>query len=78
MDKQPNNPLHGITLERILSELVENYSWEYLNKKIKIQCFNSHPSIKSSLTFLRKNEWARNKVEDLYIELKKNKKENDD
>jgi uncharacterized protein (DUF2132 family) len=69
MEGQPNNPLHGITLERILQELAGNYSWEYLNKRIEIRCFYSHPSIKSSLTFLRKNEWARKKVEDLYIEL---------
>jgi uncharacterized protein (DUF2132 family) len=75
MDNQPNNPLHGITLERILNELVEKYNWEYLNKRIEIRCFYSHPSIKSSLTFLRKNEWARKKVEDLYIEKIINKEE---
>jgi uncharacterized protein (DUF2132 family) len=77
MEEQPKNPLHGITLERILQELVENYSWEYLNKRIEIRCFYSHPSIKSSLTFLRKNEWARKKVEDLYIELIASTNENE-
>jgi uncharacterized protein (DUF2132 family) len=78
MKEQPNNPLHGITLERILQELVGNYSWEYLNKRIEIRCFYSHPSIKSSLTFLRKNEWARRKVEDLYMELIANNNEDKD
>jgi uncharacterized protein (DUF2132 family) len=72
MEEQPNNPLHGITLETILKYLVENYGWEYLNKRIEIRCFFSHPSIKSSLVFLRKNLWAREKVENLYIELTAN------
>jgi uncharacterized protein (DUF2132 family) len=69
MDEQPNNPLHGMTLEHILEILVARYGWEYLNKRVEIRCFFSHPSIKSSLTFLRKNLWARKKVEALYIEL---------
>jgi len=69
MEEQPNNPLHGITLETILKYLVENFGWEYLNRRIEIRCFFSHPSIKSSLVFLRKNPWAREKVEKLYIEL---------
>jgi uncharacterized protein (DUF2132 family) len=69
MEEQPNNPLHGITLENLLKYLVENYGWEYLNRRIPINCFFSHPSIKSSLVFLRKNQWAREKVEKLYIEL---------
>jgi len=72
MEEQPNNPLHGITLETILKYLVENYGWEYLNRRIEIRCFFSHPSIKSSLVFLRKNPWAREKVEKLYIELTAN------
>jgi uncharacterized protein (DUF2132 family) len=72
MEEQPNNPLHGITLEAILKYLVENYGWEYMNKRIQINCFFSHPSVKSSLVFLRKNPWAREKVERLYIELKSN------
>lgn len=67
--KQPNNPLHGVTLERILTVLREHYSWKDLNKKVELNCFFSHPSIKSSLTFLRKHEWARKKVENLYLEL---------
>jgi uncharacterized protein (DUF2132 family) len=67
--EQVNNPLHGITLEKILIYLVDNYGWEYMNKKIELQCFFSHPSIKSSLIFLRKNLWAREKVEALYIDL---------
>ncbi|NCB39573.1 MAG: DUF2132 domain-containing protein [Erysipelotrichia bacterium] len=67
--KQPNNPLHGVTLEKILTVLRNHYSWKDLNKKVELNCFFSHPSIKSSLTFLRKNEWARKKVEKLYLEL---------
>lgn len=65
--EQPNNPLHGKTLEMILNELVDIYGWEELGSLINIRCFNQNPSIKSSLTFLRKTEWARKKVEDLYI-----------
>ncbi len=65
--QQPNNPLHGVTLEMILARLLEKYGWEKMGRKIKIQCFVSEPSIKSSLVFLRKTPWARKKVEDLYI-----------
>lgn len=65
--QQPNNPLHGVTLAVILEYLVAFYGWEVLGDKIKINCFNSNPSIKSSLTFLRKTPWAREKVEQLYI-----------
>lgn len=64
---QPNNPLHGITLEQILIELVDRYGWQELGKRITINCFISNPSIKSSLTFLRKTPWARKKVEDLFL-----------
>ncbi len=64
---QPNNPLHGKTLEAILTELVEYYGWDQLGMHINIRCFNYDPSIKSSLTFLRKTPWARKKVEDLYV-----------
>jgi uncharacterized protein (DUF2132 family) len=67
MDEQKNNPLHGKTLESILTELVEFYGWEHLGFKINIRSFNFDPSIKSSLTFLRKTDWARKKVEELYI-----------
>jgi uncharacterized protein (DUF2132 family) len=59
-------PAEGITLEKMVTALVENYGWERLGQKINIKCFNSDPSIKSSLTFLRKTEWARIKVEQLY------------
>ena len=69
MTTQPNNPLHGITLETILQELLKNYGWEELSNRIKINCFYENPSIKSSLTFLRKTPWARKKVEDLYLKM---------
>ena len=65
--QQPNNPLHGVTLEMILARLLEKYGWEKMGRKIKIQCFVSEPSIKSSLVFLRKTPWARKKVEDWYV-----------
>jgi uncharacterized protein (DUF2132 family) len=65
--EQPNNPLHGMTLEKILNILVEYYGWDELSNKINIRCFYNNPSIKSSLSFLRKTPWARNKVEDLYL-----------
>ena len=64
---QPNNPLHGITLKTILEILIEKYGWEELGNMIRINCFNENPSIKSSLTFLRKTPWAREKVEKLYL-----------
>ena len=71
MDKitsnQKNNPLHGKTLAVILEFLVEQYGFEYLGSNIRINCFNDNPSIQSSLKFLRKTDWARKKVEDLYI-----------
>ena len=65
---QTNNPLHGITLENILIHLVEKYGWEEMGKEINIRCFNLDPSIKSSLTFLRKTPWARLRVEKMYLE----------
>jgi uncharacterized protein (DUF2132 family) len=64
---QRNNPLHGITLQTIIEELVAHYGWEALGQKIKIKCFIDKPSVKSSLTFLRKTPWAREKVEKYYI-----------
>lgn len=64
---QPNNPLHAITLEQVLNELHAHYGWQGLSEKISINSFKKDPSIKSSLTFLRKNLWAREKVESLYI-----------
>lgn len=66
-EKQANNPLHGKTLEFILKQLVWHYDWPELGKLINIACFNKDPSLKSSLTFLRKTEWARKKVEKLYL-----------
>ena len=69
MEAQINNPLHGKTLEMILNELVDEYGWEELGEIIPVNCFNIDPSIKSSLTFLRKTPWARKKVEDLYLDL---------
>lgn len=62
------DPLHGITLEKIVTELVDLYGFEHLGYLIPVNCFNIDPSIKSSLTFLRKTPWARKKVEDLYID----------
>ena len=62
-----NDPLHGVTLEAILTDLVDLLGWEEMARKIRINCFASNPSIKSSLTFLRKTPWARAKVETLYI-----------
>ncbi len=66
-NSQPNNPLHGVKLVDILEFLVEKYGWEELGMKIDIRSFNNNPSIKSSLTFLRKTPWAREKVERLYF-----------
>ncbi len=63
----PNDPLHGKTLESILTELVEHFGWEELGAMIPVRCFQFDPSIKSSLTFLRRTPWARQKVEDLYL-----------
>jgi uncharacterized protein (DUF2132 family) len=68
---QPNNPLHGVTLEMILNHLVGYFGWEELGKCIRIKCFNENPSIKSSLKFLRTTPWARKKVEELYLEVQK-------
>ena len=69
MNTQPNNPLHGITLEKILTELVAHYGWDELGDRIPVRCFSYDPSIKSSLKFLRKTDWARKKVEKLYLEM---------
>ena len=67
---QINNALHGLTLEQILTRLVDHFGWDELGKKIVIRCFTNDPSIKSSLQFLRKTPWAREKVEALYIATK--------
>lgn len=68
---QPNNPLHGITLEKLLSELVARYGWPGLGQRIDIRCFTHEPSISSSLKFLRRTPWARERVEALYVEMLK-------
>lgn len=67
MQNQSKDPLHGITLQKILELLVEHYGFDTLGELIPIKCFLSNPSVKSSLTFLRKTDWARKKVEDLYL-----------
>ena len=64
---QPGNPLHGVKLEAIVSALAEHYGWENLGQRINIRCFTSEPSVSSSLKFLRKTPWAREKVESLYL-----------
>ena len=66
-ESQPNNPLHGVTLAAMLEHLVGRYGWDELAERIPINCFRSNPSIKSSLTFLRKTDWARQRVEGLYL-----------
>ncbi|WP_136465659.1 VF530 family DNA-binding protein [Flagellimonas onchidii] len=66
---QPNNPLHGVKLVDILELLVEHYGWEEMASRININCFKKDPSVKSSLKFLRKTQWARDKVERLYVQL---------
>ena len=65
--EHPRDPLHGITLEMIVTRLVEQLGWEELGRRIPIRCFTNNPTIKSSLTFLRRTPWARKKVEDLYL-----------
>jgi uncharacterized protein (DUF2132 family) len=70
-DRQQNDPLHGITLEMLLTQLVEHYGWDEMGRIIPIRCFNNDPSIKSSLKFLRKTPWARKKVEDLFLKFKR-------
>lgn len=67
MEEQPNNPLHGVKLAEILQFLVAMYGWDELGERININCFKSNPSINSSLKFLRKTQWARDKVEKLYL-----------
>jgi len=69
MEQKSNDPLHGKTLEKIVTELVDYFGWDDLGQHIPINCFNSNPSIQSSLKFLRKTPWARKKVEDLYIRM---------
>ena len=70
-DKQANNPLHGVTLETVVTSLVDYYGWEELGHRIRIKCFTTDPSVRSSLKFLRKTPWAREKVEKLYLTMKR-------
>ncbi|WP_407315501.1 VF530 family DNA-binding protein [Pseudomonas sp. nanlin1] len=74
MNDSNHDPLHGVTLEQILTALVAHYQWQGLAELIDIRCFKSDPSIKSSLTFLRKTPWAREKVERLYVKLQRGKR----
>lgn len=71
------DPLHGITLKKIVTKLHETFGWETLSQKINIKCFTNDPSINSSLKFLRKTDWARKKVEQLYLKTKINPAQND-
>ena len=64
---QSKDPLHGVTLEKILNQLVDDYGWDGLGERIPVKCFTNDPSVKSSLKFLRRTPWARKKVEDLYL-----------
>jgi uncharacterized protein (DUF2132 family) len=66
---QPRNPLHGITLEKLLTELVAHYGWEELGRRVAIRCFLNEPSVASSLKFLRRTPWAREQVEALYLDM---------
>lgn len=72
-ETQVNNPLHGVTLEKVVTELVARYGWEEMALRIDINCFKSNPSVKSSLTFLRKTPWARAKVEALFVDMQAGK-----
>lgn len=74
MDTQPNNPLHGVKLEQVITDLQAHYGWEYMGTLINIRCFNDNPSVKSSLKFLRRTPWARTKVEGMYLNYLKQKR----
>ena len=74
MTENPKDPLHGMTLQAILERLVQAYGWDGLAKQVDIRCFKSDPSIKSSLTFLRRTPWAREQVEKLYVKLVQGRK----
>ena len=70
-EQNSNDPLHGITLESIVTRLVDYYDWDELGQRININCFNSNPSVKLSLKFLRRTPWARKQVEELYLAISK-------
>jgi len=74
METQKNNPLHGVKLEQIVTDLQAHYDWEFMGHEINIRCFNDNPSVKSSLKFLRRTPWARTKVEQMYLNYLKNNK----
>ncbi|MGM0943545.1 MAG: VF530 family DNA-binding protein [Bacteroidota bacterium] len=74
MEHQPKNPLHGLRLDTILEQLVAHYGWKELGERITIRCFTHDPSIKSSLKFLRKTPWARERVEGLYLKMQRDMK----
>ena len=67
--EQARNPLHGVTLERMLTELVQHVGWEHMGRRVRIACFTTDPSVSSSLKFLRRTPWAREKVEAMYLDL---------
>ena len=69
--EHPRDPLHGVTLETIVRTLQEKHGWEEMGRRVRVRCFNENPSIKSSLTFLRKTPWARAKVEALFVQLRR-------
>ena len=77
-DRQPRDPLHGVTLEQIVNSLVEQHGWSELGRRIDIRCFTSDPSVASSLKFLRKTPWARKKVENLYIAMQRKRRQGPD
>jgi len=68
-EEQLNNPFHGVKLVQVLERLVAHYGWEYLGERVNIRCFKNNPTMKSSLGFLRRTAWAREHVEDIYIEM---------
>ena len=72
--EQPRNPLHGVTLEQIVTDLVAHFGWAELGQQVNIRCFKDNPSVQSSLKFLRKTPWARAKVESLYLFMLREKK----
>ncbi|MFK7743288.1 MAG: VF530 family DNA-binding protein [Planctomycetota bacterium] len=75
MNNQPNNPLHGVTLKMMLEYLVETIGWQEMSRHVDINCFHNDPSINSSLKFLRTVNWARNKVETLYLRVRKHRRD---
>ena len=77
MSTQPHNPLHGITLEQIVNELVAHFGWPELGRQVNIRCFTTDPSVASSLKFLRRTPWAREKVESLYLFMLREQKRRD-